>query len=393
MRTVTIDDLGSIFDGPHATPTRRDRGPYFLNIASLQQGRLDLSQSDHVDEDDYAKWTRRVTPQEGDLLFSYETRLGDAAIMPSGVTACLGRRMALLRPNREVVEPRYLLYRYLSPDFAELIRANTIHGATVDRIALSTMGEWPVQVHELSEQRAIAEVLGALDDMIAANGHASGLAEGLLRAKFDQLGVIDDVGGGNAVLSELIEFQPRRVVSGEVPFIDMQAIPMRGWTLPAPSEREAKGGARFTNGDTLLARITPCLENRKTGYVDDLPDGAVGVGSTEFIVMRTREPHPLPLSFFIATDETFRAYAIQHMVGTSGRQRVSAADLATCAIHMPSPEAVHEWGQLADPLFARVRAMGRENRTLAALRDALLPELMSGRLPVKDAAKTVEEVV
>lgn len=282
--------------------------------------------------------------------------------------------------------PRFVYYFFQTLDFGFLdvgsanptLNRNHVHPLPVS---------WPAR----EQQRAIAEVLGVLDDKIAANHHAAGLVEELLRATFDDLGIMDEV-GGDAPLSELVEFQPRRVATGEVPFIDMQAIPTRGWTLPAPAQREAKGGARFANGDTLLARITPCLENRKTGYVDDLPD-AVGVGSTEFIVMRTRRPHPLPLSFFLATDETFRAYAIQHMVGTSGRQRVGAADLAMCPIHLPSPEALREWGQLAEPLFAQVRSMGRENRTLAALRDALLPELMSGRLRVKDAEKSVEEVV
>jgi len=92
MQIVTIAELAEIYDGPHATPTRRDEGPYFLNIASLKDGRLDLAESDHVSETDYERWTRRVTPGHGDMLFSYETRLGSAALMPEGVRACLGSR-------------------------------------------------------------------------------------------------------------------------------------------------------------------------------------------------------------------------------------------------------------------------------------------------------------
>src|SRR5664279_5170116 len=109
---LTFGDLGDLFDGPHATPQRTDVGPFFLNITSLVDGRLDLSQSDHVSEAEFAHWTRRVTPERDDLLFSYETRLGEAALMPGGIRACLGRRMALMRPNREIVNPRFLLYYY-----------------------------------------------------------------------------------------------------------------------------------------------------------------------------------------------------------------------------------------------------------------------------------------
>jgi type I restriction enzyme S subunit len=136
---LTFSDLGDIFDGPHATPKRQTEGPYFLNIASLDDGRLDLTQSDHVSREDFERWTKRITPQEGDLLFSYETRLGDAALMPAGIEACLGRRMALLRPNRERVDPRFLLYFYLSPAVRQIIDRRTIHGATVNRIGLSTI--------------------------------------------------------------------------------------------------------------------------------------------------------------------------------------------------------------------------------------------------------------
>src|SRR5699024_3024417 len=116
-------------------------------IASLNSGRLDLSLSDHVSDDDFARWTRRVTPQADDLLFAYETRLGEAALMPDGVDACLGRRMALLRFDLSKIVPRYFLYYYLSPEFQRTIDEHTLHGATVNRIGLATMGKWPIQIH------------------------------------------------------------------------------------------------------------------------------------------------------------------------------------------------------------------------------------------------------
>lgn len=330
----------------------------------------------------------------GDIVYSRRGDVERRALIRHGQegwlcgTGCLRVHFG----TRPTVDPAYISY-YLGLESSRLwIRQHAI-GATMLNLNTKILRSMPVQIPGLSEQRAIAEVLGALDDKIAANERASGLVEDLLRARFEQMGMIDERVDGGVKLSNVIEFQPRRVATGDVPFIDMQAIPTRGWTLPTPSTREAKGGSRFTNGDTLLARITPCLENRKTGYVDDLPEFTVGAGSTELIVMRTRDPHPLPLSFFVATDETFRSYAIQHMVGTSGRQRVSAVDLADFPISMPPPESLQKWGVLADSLFVRVRSMGRENRVLADLREALLPELLSGRLRVKDAEKTVEEVV
>lgn len=183
---MRFGDLGQIFDGPHATPSRESQGPYFLNIASLVDGRLDLAKSDHVSAADFVRWTKRVTPSKGDLLFSYETRLGDAALMPGGVEACLGRRMALLRPDLTRVEPRFLLDYYLSPAFRAIIDRHTIHGATVNRIGLSTMSDWPISIPNVNEQVAIAEVLGALDDKIAVNSKVVDTTKALGKALFEK---------------------------------------------------------------------------------------------------------------------------------------------------------------------------------------------------------------
>lgn len=146
---TTIGRIAEIYDGPHATPKKLEQGPYFLSISSLDKGRLDLSKSCSLSEEDFKKWTKRVTPKEGDLLFSYETRLGEAALMPAGLRACLGRRMGLLRLNKERVTPEYALYAFLSPAFQQTIRANTITGATVDRIALNEMPEFPIRIPPL----------------------------------------------------------------------------------------------------------------------------------------------------------------------------------------------------------------------------------------------------
>lgn len=93
---VRLGDICEIFDGPHATPAKIDEGPIFLGVHNLSEGRLDLSVTAHVSEEDYILWTRRVTPKADDIVFSYETALGEAAIIPIGLRSCLGRRLGLL---------------------------------------------------------------------------------------------------------------------------------------------------------------------------------------------------------------------------------------------------------------------------------------------------------
>jgi len=181
---TTIGAIAKVFDGPHATPKKIEEGPYFLSISSLENGKLDLSRSARISEEQFKKWTKRVTPREGDVLFSYETRLGEAALMPGEITACLGRRMGLLRPDTTKVDPRFLLFAYLGPAFQQEIRTRTNYGATVERIALKELPDFPIQIPCLSEQKSIAHILGTLDDKIELNHQINASLEAMAQALF-----------------------------------------------------------------------------------------------------------------------------------------------------------------------------------------------------------------
>jgi type I restriction enzyme S subunit len=155
LPTVSIGDVGEVFDGPHATPKTIDSGPIFLGISSLQDGQIRLEKTRHVSTEDYKKWTRRVEPRADDIVFSYETRLGQAAIIPKDFQCCLGRRMGLVRFDQSKVEPRYFLYLYLSPPYRKFLDEKTVRGATVDRISIKEFPSFPVSLPSIDEQRDI----------------------------------------------------------------------------------------------------------------------------------------------------------------------------------------------------------------------------------------------
>ena len=134
---IALGEIVEIFDGPHATPKKAERGPIFLGISNLVSGRVDLAKTEHLSEEDYSRWTRRVTPRSGDVVFSYETRLGEAALIPTDLRCCLGRRMGLLRPKGGKVDSCFLLYAFLGTRFQETLRSRTVHGSTV--------GSYPVE--------------------------------------------------------------------------------------------------------------------------------------------------------------------------------------------------------------------------------------------------------
>ena len=300
-----------------------------------------------------------------------------------------------------------------------------------------------IKVPPLSEQQAIACILGSLDDKIELNRQMNRMLEEMARAIFKSWFVdFDPVRAKAAVrrehpnwtneqvsraacpklkteiaelfpdafedselgeipkgwevkpLPELIEVNPTRTLrKGEfAPYLDMANMPTRGHSPDTVTERPFGSGMRFVNGDTLVARITPCLENGKTAFVDFLTDGQVGWGSTEYIVLRPKPPLPVEFAYCLARSDGFRDFAIQRMTGSSGRQRVPAELLAHFRLVDADRSVTELFGRLVQPLFARAGAATRESRILAALRDALLPKLISGELRVKDAEKFVERM-
>ena len=160
----------------------------------------------------------------------------------------------------------------------------------------------------------------------------------------------------------------------------MANMPTVGHAPDTVTERAFGTGMRFTNGDTLVARITPCLENGKTAFVDFMKEGAVGWGSTEYIVMRAKSPLPMEFSYCLARSPRFREFLIKNMSGTSGRQRVPPQSLSYFLLPAPSVGVAREFGRIVRPLMQRARDAARESYCLARLRDALLPKLISGEV-------------
>ncbi|MCW5787314.1 MAG: restriction endonuclease subunit S [Nitrospira sp.] len=159
---VPIGDVAEVFDGPHATPKTVDAGPVFLGISALQDGRINLEATRHVTPQDFKQWTRRVKPQADDVVFSYETRLGQAALIPNRLECCLGRRMGLVRVNRKQLDPRFFVYQYISPPFRKFLDSKTVRGATVDRIALKDFPSFPISLPSLPEQERMTSRLDKL---------------------------------------------------------------------------------------------------------------------------------------------------------------------------------------------------------------------------------------
>ncbi len=193
-------------------------------------------------------------------------------------------------------------------------------------------------------------------------------------------------------LPEVIEVNPRRTLKrGNVaPYLDMKNLPTQAHSAEEIVNREFSSGTKFQNGDTLLARITPCLENGKTGFVDFLENGQVGWGSTEYIILAPKPSLPPQFGYLLARSDELRSHAIQNMTGTSNRQRVPSECFNTFWLAVPPPAIAQRFNELTAPLMAHVKSNSTQSRTLATLRDTLLPKLLSGELRVTETGNRLK---
>jgi type I restriction enzyme S subunit len=156
--------------------------------------------------------------------------------------------------------------------------------------------------------------------------------------------------------------------------------------------REFSSGTKFTNGDTLLARITPCLENGKTAFVNFLEENQIGWGSTEFIVLRPKPPLPPFFGYILARRDDFRTHAIRAMSGTSGRQRVEVGQLQNFKLTIPDEATVQAFTDFIGSVQKALFDNSAQAATLATLRDALLPRLISGKIEPEKSKNFTEAV-
>lgn len=396
--------LGSVAHVEHGWPFRSSQYVEPTNVASIPRvvsiGNFSYSGGFRGQFKGYAgEYPASYELEPGDLLLvmTCQTAQGEilglpAAVPEDGYTYLHNQRIGrVVIDDHSALDSRFLFYVALTREFNHQLFL-TASGTKILHTAPIRIEACRVPRPSLSDQQAIGEVLGALDDKMAANRLVLSGTERLLRARFQELSA--GPSSTRRPVTDFIEFNPRcGATKSQVAFVDMQKLPLSASMIENWSRREAPGGARFCNGDTLLARITPCLENGKVGFVDFLAHGETGAGSTEFIVMRASPGVAAPVSFFIATDDEFRSHAIQHMYGTSGRQRVAARDLESFEIGLPTVAEMHGFGRIATSAFRHLGSLRDQNRHLATLRDTLLPHLMSGRLTVRQAEQVVSEAL
>ncbi len=405
-RVVTIGDIASINE-LSVQNNYMHKTIEYIDIASVEKGVIHSVQTLPIS--DAPSRAKRIVRDNDTLISTVRPNLEHYTFIKSAKPNTIASTgFAVVTAKK--AKPRYLYYYLTTKPFtAYLSQIADSHTSAYPAINPDVIETAEILFPPLPEQRAIVHILGTLDDKIELNRQMNQTLEAMAQALFrswfvdfepfrDQgmqqsaLGEIP-VGWQCASVAEAIEINPpRRIDRGvDTTYVDMSALPTASARVLDTIKRPYSGsGSRFANGDVLLARITPCLENGKTALVDFLSEEEIGWGSTEFIVLGPKPPVGTAFIYCLARQEDFRIHAIQAMTGTSGRQRVDTACFNYYWLAIPEADIFSRFEQRVKPWFQKMRANDEESHTLASIRDALMPKLLSGEIKVGDAEKFTE---
>lgn len=425
-RIVKVGDMVNINELSIQENYEHDRIEY-IDIASVEKGVLRETQRILLKE---APSRARRIVRDNDMLISTVRPNLEHYVFIKKSKPNLVASTGFAVVSAKKADPRFIYYYLMTKPFTEyLTRIADAHTSAYPSFNPDVIEKAELLLPPDGEQRAIAHILGSLDDKIELNRQMNETLEAMARAIFKSWFVDFDPVRAKAegrdpglpkeiadlfpnsfensslgeipkgwevkALPEVIDINPPRSLrkGEEAPYVDMKNMPTHGHRPSACILRPFGSGTKFVNGDTLLARITPCLENGKTAFVDFLSEGQVGWGSTEYIVLRPKLPLPDYYGYLLARDERLRNFAIGNMTGSSGRQRVPADCFSNFFIVNPPKDVAEIFGKMVSTLQATIKTTDEESRTLAAIRDALLPKLISGELRVPDAGRIAVEVV
>ena len=395
---ILSDVCEFIVDCPHSTAPDEGEGYPLIRTPNVGKGRLDLNGVHRVSESVYKQRIQRGAPRANDLIFAREAPAGNVALVQENQTVCLGQRTVLIRPNVQKVNPQYLVYYLLSPK-PQYELLGTANGATVAHVNLPAIRNLKIELPEKSVQDKIGTILVTYDDLIENNQKQIKLLEeaaqrlykewfvDLRFPGYENTKIVDGVpeGWNWCKLEDAIQFDPKVTLTKErmKQFVPMSALSTSSMVLDESqfTKTTSNSGSKFQNGDTLLARITPCLENGKTAYVSGLKSDEGAVGSTEYIVMRAKTNNAYMVYLLARTDD-FRQSAINSMSGSDGRQRVKSDKLKMLDYLHPTNALVKEFGKIAGPIFEKIYKLSKQMQQAKQARDLLLPKLMNGEVEV-----------
>jgi type I restriction enzyme S subunit len=379
-----VTKLGSVLtdlvDCEHKTAPQDDEGEFFsVGTPAMAGNVIDYSQARRISEETYKNWSRRLTPKAGDLLLAREAPVGRVVEIPAAENVAPGQRTVLMRPDADAVYPKYLFYALTAPDTQAKLQVKAA-GSTVAHLNVADIRafEFAWTFPNVATQRAIAELLGALDDKMAANSRLVGATKAFLAGR---LAAAADKGANMVALGDVARFHNSRRVP-----------------LSSRQRNDRRGEVPYWGANGVLDHVDEALFNEPLVLVGE--DGSVQDEGGRPIVHYVWGPtwvnnHAHVLTGVGISTELLR-YAVEagnvaHLVTGAVQPKLSMGNLKRLELRVPTDLQPIE--VLCADLQRRLVAASIESDQLANLRDTLLPHLMSGRITVREAEQAVEEVL
>lgn len=409
------DIMDGFYDGPHATPVPSLEGPVFLGIKNIrEEGGIDLSQIRHISEQEYPRWTKRVTPRKDDIVFSYEATLHRYALIPDNFRGCLGRRMALIRANTSLASPRFLYYYFLSPYWRAFLETVKVAGSTVDRISIIDFPKYKIKLPPLPTQKKIASILSAYDDLIDNNKQRIQILEEMaeeiykewfVRLRFpgyatttfrDKNGNIVAHGTEGAlpegwekvIINDIYETssggtpsrkRPGYYLRGKIDWIKTKEL---SDTFIFSSEEKITESGLKSSSAKIFPKDT-VLIGMYGATLGQLGITAVNAATNQaccaFIPKDGSRHYYIYLYHFLKSN---RRTFFNLSVGAA-QQNISQDVIQKIYYTNPSRTHLDQFKQLVHPLYGNIKILMLQCRLLQQTRDLLLPRLISGKLDVE----------
>lgn len=278
--------------------------------------------------------------------------------------------------DNSILNEDYLMMWFRRPEFDRICWLHT-DGSVRGGITWDDICRLELPIPPIENQLEIVNSYKAITERIALKQKINDNLEATAQAYFDNLFFsCDDT---DCTLADIALVNPSRPLSKgvEARCFDMSTLPTSGCIPNGDTTKPYNGGVRFINGDTLIARITPCLENGKAAYINILNEGEVAFGSTEYIVFASKDDIPSCFYYFLIRNSKFVTFALQFMNGSSGRQRVSGEELASFPLMIPSKEKLAAFNKVGKLVLEQMKEATEEIQFLKQFQETITATLSS----------------
>lgn len=394
-----LNELGFVGRGkskhrPRNEPTLYEGEYPFIQTGEVKEADLYISNYSQTYNEKGLAQSKLWDP--GTLLITIAANIAETAILK--IKACFPDSIVGFIADTKKADVRFVKY-YI--DTIKLRMQNVSKGTTQDNLSLDKLKSFDLLIPPVQTQHKIASILSAYDDLIENNNRRIKILEEMAQVIYkewfvnfrfpghekvkmikSELGMIPE-GWEVVKSSDAVEINPtiRADKNKSKPYVDMGGLSETSMIIESKEQRAGSNGSKFINGDILFARITPCLENGKTGFVQFLDVEEEGIGSTEFIVLRSKSLSP-EIVYLLARSEDFRNNAIKSMTGASGRQRVQPECFDKFQLAQPSQNVLDKFTEIVRPMFQNIHRLDLKNKNLRKTRDLLLPKLINGEIDV-----------